>query len=76
MQHSTRLFAILPVALTLAVAATPAAGAGGFGNDVAACARHHLGQRDGAPAVTCIHAGVPPFPTFGAMVLHMKGHHR
>ncbi len=77
MQHSTRLFAILPVALTLAVAAAPAAGAGGFGNDVAACARHHLGQRDGAPAVTCIHDGVQmAFPTFGAMVLHMKEHHR
>ena len=77
MQHSTRLFAIFPVALTLAVAAAPAAGAGGFGRDVAACARDHLGQRDGAPAVTCNHDGMQmSFPTFGAMVLHMQQHHR
>lgn len=46
------------------------------GQHVASCAQEHLGQRDGAPAVTCAHDGMTmTFPTFGAMVLHMREHH-
>jgi hypothetical protein len=68
-----RPVAVAPVIVAL-VAAAPAA-AGGFGSDVAACARDHLGQREDAPAVTCVHHGTEmTFPTFGAMVLHMTQH--
>lgn len=67
---------------TLAAAGTLALGFGGnaaaapsasaeFGQHVASCAQEHLGQREGAPAVTCTHDG---FPTFGAMVRHMQMH--
>lgn len=76
MHRSTRLLATLPAALALAASATPGAGAADLGGAVAACARDHLGQRDGAPAVTCHHDGMHmTFPTFGAMVQHMKLHH-
>lgn len=44
-----------------------------LGQHIAACAREHLGQRAGAPAVTCTHDGMTmSFPTFGAMVQHMR----
>ena len=47
-----------------------------FGQHVATCAQEHLGQRDGAPSVTCSHDGMEmTFPTFGAMVQHMRQHH-
>lgn len=47
-----------------------------FGQHVATCAQEHLGQRDGAPAVTCTHDGITmTFPTFGAMVQHMQEMH-
>jgi hypothetical protein len=36
----------------------------------------HLGQREGAPSVTCTHDGMTmTFPTFGAMVRHMQEMH-
>lgn len=76
MQRSTRFLATIPVVVALAVAAVPGAGAGDFGDAVSACARDHLGQREGAPAVVCHHDGMHlAFPSFGAMVLHMKQHH-
>jgi len=47
-----------------------------FGQHVASCAQEHLGQREGAPAVTCTHDGMTMrFPTFGAMVRHMQEVH-
>ena len=47
-----------------------------FGQHVATCAQEHLGQREGAPSVTCTHDGTEmTFPTFGAMVQHMQQHH-
>jgi len=45
-----------------------------FGQHVASCAQEHLGQGEGAPSVTCTHDGMT-FPTFGAMVAHMRQHH-
>lgn len=73
---------------TLAAAGTLALGFGGnaaaapsasaeLGQHVASCAQEHLGQRAGAPAVTCTHDGMTmTFPTFGAMVQHMREMHR
>lgn len=56
-------------------AATPSASAE-FGQHVASCAQEHLGQREGAPAVTCTHDGTTMgFPTFGAMVRHLQEVH-
>lgn len=47
-----------------------------LGQRVAACAQAHLGEREGAPAVTCTHDGVEmTFDTFGAMAQHMTEHH-
>ena len=47
-----------------------------FGQHVATCAQEHLGQREGAPSVTCTHDGVVmTFATFGEMVEHMREHH-
>lgn len=47
-----------------------------FGQHVATCAQEHLGQREGVPSVTCAHDGMEmTFPTFGAMVQHMRQHH-
>ena len=73
--------ASLTVATTLAlsVGATalgaPSAPAD-FGQHVANCAQEHLGQREAAPGVTCTHDGITmTFPTFGAMVQHMREHH-
>ena len=45
-----------------------------FGQHVAGCAREHLGQRAGAPAVTCTmpDGTSMSFPNFGAMVQHMR----
>jgi len=45
-----------------------------FGQHVAACAREHLGQRADPPAVTCTmpDGSTMTFPTFGAMVQHMR----
>jgi hypothetical protein len=74
MHRSIRLVASNPAVVAL-VSAAPAA-ASGFGNDVATCAREHLGQRPDVLAVTCTHHGTEmTLPTFGAMVLHMKQHH-
>lgn len=43
-----------------------------FGQHVSDCAQISLGQRAGAPEVTCTHDGMTmTFPTFGAMVQHM-----
>ena len=56
-------------------AAAPNAGAD-FGQHVATCVPEHLGQREGAPSVTCTHDGMTmTFPTFGAMVRHMQEMH-
>lgn len=79
MQRSIPL-AVTAVAAAVALAGAPAAlaspKASEFGRHVADCAQGHLGQRDGAPAVTCTHEGVTmTFANFGAMVLHMKQHH-
>ena len=47
-----------------------------LGQHVATCAQEHLGQREGAPSVTCTHDGVEmTFATFGAMVQHMRDQH-
>lgn len=78
---------LIAKAASLATAGALAAGLAGsaaaspnpaanFGQQVATCAQEHLGQRDGAPAVTCAHDGMTmTFATFGAMVGHMKEHH-
>ena len=69
--------------LTLTLTATgiaAAALAGGalaadqpLGQHVSSCAQMSLGQRSEAPAVTCTHDGMTmTFPTFGAMVEHMR----
>lgn len=48
----------------------------GFGLHVAMCAKEHLGKRADPPAVICTHDGMTmTFPTFGAMVQHMREHH-
>ena len=37
---------------------------------------HELGARENPPAVTCTHDGMTmTFPTFGAMVDHMRAMH-
>jgi hypothetical protein len=67
-------------ALLLTIAAIGAAGgtnayAAGelFGQHVAACAQMSLGERADPSAVTCTHDGTSvTFPTFGAMVAHMR----
>jgi hypothetical protein len=47
-----------------------------FGQHVATCAQEHLGQREGAPSITCTHDGMTmTFPTVGAMVQHMQEMH-
>ncbi|HEX6758512.1 MAG TPA: hypothetical protein VF086_08885 [Propionibacteriaceae bacterium] len=45
-----------------------------FGQHVANCAREHLGQRANPPALTCTmpDGSTMTFPTFGAMVRHMR----
>lgn len=54
---------------------TPASAAGPpFGAHVSDCAQMSLGQRAGAPAVTCTHDGTTmTFANFGQMVQHMLG---
>jgi hypothetical protein len=48
----------------------------GFGQHVAMCAQEHLGEREGAPRITCSHDGMTmTFPTFGAMVRDMQEMH-
>ena len=47
-----------------------------LGQHVATCAQEHLGQREGAPSVSCTHAGMTmTFPIFGAMVEHLRDMH-
>ena len=47
-----------------------------LGQHIATCAQEHLGQRAEAPSVTCTHDGIEmTFPTFGAMVEHMREMH-
>jgi hypothetical protein len=47
-----------------------------LGQHIASCARESLGQRANPPSVTCIHDGMQmTFPTFGAMVQHMRALH-
>jgi hypothetical protein len=79
MRHRTRAgFLAAAGALTLGSAGSAAASApqAAFGQHVASCAQEHLGQRAGVPGVTCTHDGTTmTFPTFGAMVEHMRGHH-
>ena len=66
--------AIAAAALT-GIASTSAVAADPFGQHVAMCAQE-LGQRAGAPAVTCTHDGVTmTFANFGAMVQHMREIH-
>lgn len=72
----------VPVVLVTAAAAFAApAGAAhasdsSFGRHVSECAQMTLGQRDGAPVVTCGHEGMEmTFPNFGAMVQHMQEMH-
>lgn len=78
---------LIPTAASLTAAGALALALGGnalgapspsadFGQHVATCAQEHLGQREGAPSVTCTHDGLEmTFPTFGAMVQHMRDHH-
>lgn len=79
MRHRTRAGLLATAgALTLGIGGSAAASAppAGFGQHVASCAQEHLGQREGAPGVTCMHHGTAmTFATFGAMVEHMRGHH-
>ena len=67
--------AALATAVLAGVTSTNAAAAEPFGAHVSMCA-HELGQRAGAPAVTCVHDGMTmTFATFGAMVKHMQTVH-
>ena len=78
---------LLPTAASLTAAGALALALGGnalgapspsadFGQHVAGCAQEHLGQREGAPSVTCTHDDMTmTFATFGAMVQHMREHH-
>ncbi len=78
MRNCIRLLAL--VAAVGAVVAGPADSAlaaddsAAFGQHVAACAEEHLGQRADVPAVTCTmpDGSTMTFPTFGAMVQHMR----
>lgn len=81
MQRVIRTTSVLGAAGALALAlggnafAEPSTSAE-FGQHVATCAQAHLGQREGAPAVTCTHDGMTmTFATFGAMVQHMQEMH-
>ena len=78
---------LIPTAASLTAAGALALALGGnalgapnpsaeFGQHVATGAQEHLGQREGAPSVTCRHDGVVmTFATFGEMVQHMREHH-
>lgn len=74
---------LVPTVLTGAVLAVgfsadalAAANPAEFGQAVAECAQTHLGQRPNPPSVTCTHDGTTmTFPTFGAMVTHMRAEH-
>ncbi|GIU94210.1 MAG: hypothetical protein KatS3mg012_0667 [Gaiellaceae bacterium] len=78
---------LIPTAASLTAAGALALALGGnalgapspsadFGQHAATCAQEHVGQREGAPSVTCTHDGLEmTFPTFGAMVQHMRDHH-
>jgi hypothetical protein len=47
-----------------------------LGQHIAFCAQESLGQRESPPSVTCVHDGMAmSFPTFGAMVQHMREMH-
>ena len=77
----TQAVTTLAVAGTLALAfggsaAAASSPAAELGQHVASCAQEHLGQREAPPAVTCTHDGMTmSFPTFGAMVQHMREMH-
>lgn len=78
MPRLLRTTSVVGAAGALALAAVGNALAGpspsaDLGQHVATCAQEHLGQRAGAPAVTCTDDGMTmTFPTFGAMVQHMR----
>jgi len=75
--RSIHRLAIAAATLALAAGVSGNALAGGepLGQHVAMCA-HELGARAAAPTVTCTHDGMTmTFPTFGAMVQHMRGMH-
>lgn len=81
MRHLVQTASALAAAGALALAlggnalAEPSPSAA-FGQHVRTCARAHLGQREGAPGVTCVHDGMTmEFATFGEMVRHMKEMH-
>ena len=66
---------IITAAALAATALAGAASAAPFGTHVAMCA-HELSGRADAPAMTCSHDGMSmTFPTFGAMVQHMREMH-
>lgn len=47
-----------------------------LGQHIASCAQEGLAQRENPPSGTCKHDGmVMSFPTFGAMVQHMREMH-
>ena len=81
MSHVIAKTGVLAAAAALAVGLAGSAGAApnpaaDFGQMVATCAQEHLGQREDVPSVTCTHDGTEmTFPTFGAMVQHMREHH-
>ena len=67
-----RRLMILAAAAAVAAGLTGTASAEPFGEHVSMCA-HQLGARENPPAVTCTHDGMTmTFPTFGAMVEHMR----
>jgi hypothetical protein len=75
--HSFRRLTIATIAAAALAggASTNAVAGAPFGQHVAMCAQE-LGQRAGAPAVTCTHDGVTmTFANFGAMVQHMREMH-
>ena len=47
-----------------------------LGQHIASCAQESLGQRESPASVTCIHDDlVMSFPTFGALVQHVREMH-
>lgn len=72
MRRHTFTAALGAVVLAM-IAVSPAEASNAFGTHVADCAQRSLGQRADAPQVTCTHDGHSmTFPTFGAMVQHMR----
>lgn len=80
MTHNTFVAIVAASGATALGLAGPSAAApalqADLGQHIASCAQESLGQRENPPSVTCIHDGMEmSFPTFGAMVQHMREMH-